>query len=69
MKKFLCLIAFLVVRDHTFYNIGTLNYEGVPRMVSVGVFNHVFTISEEDAKQLMKDRLKPQINIDDILGR
>ena len=46
----------LVVRDHTFYNVGTINYEGLPRMVSVGLFNHVFTISEEDARQLLKDK-------------
>ena len=36
----------LIVRDHTFYNVGLINYKGEPRMVSVGVFNHVFTISE-----------------------
>ena len=27
-------------------------------MVSVGVFNHVFTISEDDARQLIKDKIK-----------
>lgn len=47
----------LVVRDHTFYNVGMLNYKGELRMVSVGVFNHVFTISEDEAKQFMKDKL------------
>lgn len=47
----------LIVRDHTFYNVGYVSYDGELRMVSVGVLNHVFTISEEDAKQIMKGKL------------
>ena len=47
----------LIIRDHTFYNVGVINYEGEFQMVSVGVCNHVFTISEEDAKKLLKDKL------------
>jgi hypothetical protein len=48
----------LVVRDRTFYNVGVVSYEGDFHMVSVGVFNHVFTISEDDARQFVKERLK-----------
>ena len=47
----------LIIRDHTFYNIGVVNYEDEFRMVSVGVFNHVFTISEDDARELIKEKL------------
>ena len=41
-------------------------------MVSVGVFNHVFTISEDDAKNYLKDKLSlsniinEQLNSDGI---
>ena len=47
----------LVVRDRTFYNVGVVSYEGEFHMISVGVFNHVFTISEDDARQFIKDGL------------
>lgn len=47
----------LIIRDHTFYNIGVVNHEDEFRMVSVGVFNHVFTISEDDARELIKEKL------------
>lgn len=47
----------LLIRDHTFYNVGVIDYDGEFRMVSVGVLNHVFTISEDDARQLIKDKL------------
>lgn len=43
----------LIVIDHTFYNIGLVNYKGEFRTVSVGVLNHVFTFSEDDAKKWM----------------
>lgn len=41
----------LMIIDHTFYNIGLVNYKGEFRTVSIGVMNHVFTISEDDAKK------------------
>ena len=47
----------LIVRDHTLYNVGVVSYKGEFRMVSVGVLNHVFTISEDDARQFIKDQL------------
>ena len=47
----------LVIRDHTFYNIGVISYRGEFRMVSVGVLNHVFTISEDDARKMIKENL------------
>ena len=51
------LNSHLVVRDRTFYNVGVVSYEGEFHMISVGVFNHVFTISEDDARQFIKDGL------------
>lgn len=47
----------LVVRDRTFYNVGVISYEGEFHMISVGVLNHVFTISEDDARRFIKNRL------------
>ena len=47
----------LMVRDHTFYNVGVITYEGDFRMISVGVFNHVFTIDKETARKIIKDKL------------
>ena len=47
----------LIVRDHTFYNVGVITYDGDFRMVSVGVFNHVFTIDKDTARQIIKDKL------------
>lgn len=51
------LKANLIVRDHTFYNIGVVSYEGDFKMVSVGILNHVFTISEDEAREIIKDKL------------
>lgn len=53
----------LIVRDHTFYNVGVITYDGDFRMVSVGVFNHVFTIDKETARQIIKDKLSLKNNI------
>lgn len=47
----------LIVRDHTFYNVGVIIYKGDFRMVSVGVFNHVFTIDKETAREIIKYKL------------
>ena len=51
----------LVIRDHTFYNVGTINYEGEPRIISVGIFNHVFTIDEETAREYIKEKVAPKL--------
>lgn len=62
----------LIVREHTFYNVGMIVYKEEPWTVSVGVFNHVFTISEDDAKRVLKDKLSlsniinEQLNSDGI---
>lgn len=51
----------LVIRDHTFYNVGTINYEGEPRIISVGIFNNVFTIDEETAREYIKEKVTPKL--------
>lgn len=51
------LKANLQIRDHIFYNAGYINYKGDLIIVSIGVLNHVFTIDQETAKQIMKDKL------------
>ena len=47
----------LIIRDHTFYNIGVVDYEGEFQMVSVGVFNHVYTFNEDQARRMIKSKL------------
>lgn len=47
----------LIVRSYSFYSVGYIVYNNDPRMVSVGLFNHIFTIKEEDAKRMLKSKL------------
>jgi hypothetical protein len=54
----------LIVRDYTFYNVGVITYKGDFRMVSVGVFNHVYTIDKETAREIIKDKL----SLNEIIG-
>jgi len=46
----------LIIRDHTFYNIGYINYNDDLRMISCGILNHVFTLDKETAKEIMKEK-------------
>jgi hypothetical protein len=46
----------LIIRDHTFYNIGYINYNDDLRMISFGILNHVFTLDKETAKEIMKEK-------------
>ena len=57
----------LILGDHTFYNIGIVIYKGEPQAVSVGVFNHVFTIDEDTAKEIIKDKISLP-NLEDLQG-
>lgn len=56
----------LVLRDYTVCNVGMVSYEGELRPVSFGILNHVFTISEDDARQLLHDKLGEIIDIPEI---
>ena len=47
----------LIVRDYTLYSVVYIINNQDPRMVSVGLFKHVFTIKEEDAKRMLKSKL------------
>ena len=46
----------LIIRDHTFYNIGYITYNDDLRMISFGILNHVFTLDKETAKEIMKEK-------------
>lgn len=48
-----------LVRDHNFYSLGFIDYNGEFIMVSVGIFNHVYTLNEDQARELMKKNLNP----------
>jgi hypothetical protein len=51
----------LLIRDHRFYNIGVIDYNGEFQMVSVGVFNHVYTFDEDQAREFIKTKIKDLI--------
>lgn len=51
----------LMVREHTFYNIGVISYDNNFQMVSVGVLNHVYTLNEEQARHIIRTKLKEAI--------
>lgn len=53
----------LLIRDHRFYNIGVIDYDGEFQMVSVGVFNHVYTFDENQARELIKAKIKDLIHL------
>lgn len=48
----------LIIRDHTFYNIGYVSYKGELKMISFGILNHVFTLDKENAREMMKEKVK-----------
>ena len=48
----------LIIRDHTFYNIGYVSYTGELKMISFGILNHVFTLDKENAREMMKEKVK-----------
>jgi hypothetical protein len=48
-----------LVRDHRFYSLGFIFYNNEFQMVSVGVFNHVYTLDEEQAREMIKKKLNP----------
>ena len=47
----------LMIKDHTFFNIGYVTYKDDFKVVSIGVLNHVFTVDEETARQLIKEKM------------
>lgn len=53
----------LLIRDHRFYNIGVIDYDCEFQMVSVGVFNHVYTFDENQARELIKTKIKDLIHL------
>ena len=48
-----------LVRDHRFYSLGFVDYNGEFVMVSVGIFNHVYTLDEDQAREMIKKKLNP----------
>lgn len=47
----------LMVKDHILFNVGYINYKDDFKIVSVGILNHVFTIDEDTARQLIKEKM------------
>lgn len=47
----------LMIKDHTFFSIGYVTYKDDFKIVSFGILNHVFTIDQDTAKQLIKEKM------------
>jgi hypothetical protein len=47
----------LMVKDHTFFSLGYVTYKDDFKIVSFGILNHVFTIDDETARQLIKEKM------------
>jgi len=56
-----------LVRDHRFYSLGFIDYEGEFYMVSVGIFDHVYTFDEDQAREMIKKKLSNSIQ-QEVLG-
>lgn len=48
-----------LVRDHRFYSLGFIDYNEEFQLVSVGIFNHVYTLNEDQAREMLKKKLNP----------
>jgi len=47
----------LLVRDNTFYSLGFVDYNGEFNLVSVGVFGRVYTLNEDQARLVVKNKI------------
>lgn len=48
-----------LVRDHRFYSLGFIDYNEEFILVSVGIFDHVYTLDEDQAREMIKQKLNP----------
>ena len=47
----------LMIKDHTFFNIGYVTHKDDFNIVSIGILNHVFTVDKETARKLIKEKM------------
>ena len=48
---------FLKVDNYFVCSVGTISYEGETKIVSLGVMNHIFTLSEDDVRAAMNEAM------------
>jgi hypothetical protein len=58
----------LHVDNYVVVSVGTLNYNGKNHVVSVGIFNHVFTVNEKDVSKAIEKKKKEMENSDIMNG-
>ena len=56
--------TYLVVDDHILFSVGHLEYQGDDRVVSVGAFGHIFTMSREELKRRTEQSKESQEFLD-----
>ncbi len=47
----------LIIRDNTFYSLGFVDYNGQFQLTSFGIWGHVYTLNEDQARQIVKNKL------------
>lgn len=52
-----------LVRDHCFYSLGFVDYNNEFKLVSVGIFNHVYTLNEDQAREMIKKKLGSSLKV------
>lgn len=52
-----------LVRDHCFYSLGFVDYNNEFQLVSVGIFNHVYTLNEDQAREMIKKKLGSSLKV------
>ncbi len=50
----------IVVDNQIVYSLGKIHYEGKDHIVSIGVFGHIFTVGEDDLKEIMEQYYKKE---------
>ena len=48
----------LKVNNYMFFSIGEIYFDGKTHIVSLGILNHVFTLSEKDVNKFLEDSFK-----------
>lgn len=50
------LDSMLDVDNYIVCSVGTINYGGESKLVSVGAFNHIFTLSKSQAEKILEEQ-------------
>jgi len=52
---------FFTVEDYVVCSVGKINYDGEPKVVSLGLLNHVFTFEKEDVTKYLEENVTDEL--------